>query len=198
MSTAAARGAARSELFRAHHCSHFASQNSPVGSVDTADRTRRGEWSRWLSLPHRPREVNRRVAGHVGPEKLFATPTPPLLPRGKQDAAAFAPEAPEVGCAVRARRKRRGGRTRGSPQTATRQVALAAHVSVRGMAEASRLTVGGRVARLRAYGLGDTRGASGASPKSPLRFRRRPNRDLSQRFAGDLKGIKASRPGNPG
>ena len=32
----------------------------------------RGEWSRWLSLPHRLHEVNRRVAGHVGPEKLSA------------------------------------------------------------------------------------------------------------------------------
>ena len=37
LSAAAARGAARSELFRAHHCSHFASQNSPVGSVDISD-----------------------------------------------------------------------------------------------------------------------------------------------------------------
>ena len=34
LSAAAARGAARPELFRAHHCSHFASQNSPAGSVD--------------------------------------------------------------------------------------------------------------------------------------------------------------------
>ena len=37
---------------------------------------------------------------------------------------------------------------------------------------------------VRAYGLGDTRGASAASPKSPLRFRRRPDRDLSQRLPG--------------
>ena len=57
---------------------------------------------------------------------------------------------------------------------ATRRVALAAHVSVRGMAEAGRLTVGGRVARLRANGLGDTRGASGTSPNNHLRFRQRP------------------------
>ena len=66
------------------------------------------------------------------------------------------------------------------------------------MAEAGRLTVGGRVARLRAYGLGDTRGASDASPKSPLRFRRCPDMNLCQRFAVDLKGIRASRPENPG
>ena len=35
-------------------------------------------------------------------------------------------------------------------------------------------------ARHRAYGLGDTRGASGASPKSLLRFRRNPNGDFER------------------
>ena len=81
LSVAAARGATRSELFRA-----------------SSDMAPRGEWSLWLSLPHRPREVNRRVAGHVGPEKLCAT-----LHR-----ASAVPYA---------QRKRRGGCTRGSPQT---------------------------------------------------------------------------------
>ena len=81
---------------------------------------------------------------------------------------------------------------------ATRRVALAAHVSVRGMAEAGRLTVGGRVARLRAYGLGDTRGASGASPKSPLALPTASEQGLEPTIAGDSKGIRASRPENPG
>ena len=148
LSVAAARGAARSELFRAHHCSHFASQNSPVGSVDTADRT--------------PRERQARVHSPKG-RRLRSRPCPM---RGEA-------EGSDAGVAQEAARRR-----------ATRRVSLAAHVSVRGMAEAGRLTVGGRVARLRAYGLGDTRGASGASPKSLPRFRRRPDMNLSQRLLG--------------
>ena len=42
-------------------------------------------------------------------------------------------------------------------------------------------------ARSRAYGLGDTRGASGASPKSLPRFRRRPDVNLSQRLLGEFE-----------
>lgn len=42
------------------------------------------------------------------------------------------------------------------------------------------------------------RGASAASPKSLLRFRRRPDMNLSQRLLGIRKVIKASRPENPG
>ena len=99
LSDAAARGAARSELFRA-----------------TPDRTPRGEQNLWLSLPHRPREVNRRVASPVGPAKLFAPLPPPPLPlRGRQASTVFSLEATAaVPCA---QRKRRGGCTRGSPQT---------------------------------------------------------------------------------
>ena len=133
--------------------------------------------------------MNRRVASPVGPEKLSATHPrasaasarkagPRPLPEGRRLRSRPCPgrgeaEGSDAGVAQEAARRR-----------ATRRVALAAHVSVRGMAEAGRLTVGGRVARLRAYGLGDTRGASAASPKSLLRFRRCPNRDLSQRLLG--------------
>ena len=129
-----------------------------------------------LAPPLPPRERQARVHSPKG-RRLRSRPCPM---RGEA-------EGSDAGVAQEAARRR-----------ATRRVSLAAHVSVRGMAEAGRLTVGGRVARLRAYGLGDTRGASGASPKSPLRFRRRPDLNLSQRFAGDLNGIWASHPENPG
>ena len=75
---------------------------------------------------------------------------------------------------------------------ATRRVSLAAHVSVRGMAEAGRLTVGGRVARLRAYGLGDTRGASGASPKIPPCARGENYdilRSIERKFMNECSGV---------
>ena len=107
---------------------------------------------------------------------------PRPLPKGRHLRSRPCPvrgeaEGSDTGVAQEAARRR-----------ATRRVPLAAHASVRGMAEAGRLTVGGRVVRLRAYGLGDTRGASDASPKSPPRFRRRPGRDLSQRLLGIQRG----------
>ena len=101
LSVATARGAVRSELFRA-----------------SADRTRRGERSRWPSLPHRPREANRCVASPVGPEN-----SPRLLPRLRclrakgRPQRRSAPEAPAADRAVRARRRRRGGCTRGCGRT---------------------------------------------------------------------------------
>ena len=74
----------------------------------------RGERSRWPSLSHRLREVNRRVAGHGGPEKLSAplprasaAPARRAATRGwtvrgtssrarASTARAHAPEAPQV------------------------------------------------------------------------------------------------------
>ena len=66
------------------------------------------------------------------------------------------------------------------------------------MAEAGRLTVGGRVVRLRAYGLGDTRGASAAAPEKSLALPTASEQDLEPTITRASKGIKASRPDNPG
>ena len=139
LSAAAARGAARSELFRAHHCSHFASQNSPVGSVDTPTWLLRGERSLWPSLPHRPREVNRRVAGHVGPEKLSATlPRASAAPVRRADLSGVRPRS-TCGRPSRARSGSDAGVAQeAARRRATRWTSLAAHVPVRGMAEAGR------------------------------------------------------------
>ena len=134
--------------------------------------------------------MNRRVASPVGPEKLFATLRAPPLPPRERQARVHSPkgrcllsrpcpgrgeaEGSDAGVAQEAARRR-----------ATRRIPLAAHVSVRGMAEAGRLTVGGRVARLRAYGLGDTRGASGVSPKKSPAHPAASEHELEPTIIGD-------------
>ena len=77
LSVAAARGAARSSFF-GRHPTGLREVNEAAGF-----RFRIG-----------PAEVNQRVAGHVGPEKLFAPLPPPPLPLcGRQASAAFRPRS---------------------------------------------------------------------------------------------------------